>query len=79
LLHTHRLFAYHIEAGDRIGLDAGVDGQRFHVSPKGVVVIPGGPPSFYARLHGGRGGGGMPYNRSDAPPQMASRAAMASS
>ena len=31
----------HVAAGERIGFDAGVDRQRFHVSDGGVTVVPG--------------------------------------
>ena len=31
----------HVAAGERIGFDAEADRQRFHVSPGGIVVVPG--------------------------------------
>lgn len=31
----------HVAAGERIGFDAELDRQRFHVSPGGIVVVPG--------------------------------------
>lgn len=40
-----------IEAGDRIGFDEEADRQRFHVSPGGVTVLPGGRVSYFARDH----------------------------
>jgi glucose-1-phosphate adenylyltransferase len=46
-----------IEAGERIGYDEEADRQRFHVSPKGVTVIPGGRASYFARDSRGRGRG----------------------
>ncbi len=47
-----------IEAGDRIGLDAVKDRQRFHVSEGGVTVIPMGRVSYFARDNRGSGRGG---------------------
>ena len=47
-----------IESGERIGFDEESDRQRFHVSPNGVTVIPGGRASYFARPRGARGGRG---------------------
>jgi len=38
-----------IAAGESIGFDPDTDRQRFHVSPAGVTVIPGGRASYFAR------------------------------
>lgn len=46
-----------IEAGDRIGLDAEVDRQRFHVSAGGVTVVPTGRQGYYARARPSEGHG----------------------
>jgi glucose-1-phosphate adenylyltransferase len=46
-----------IEAGERIGFDPDADRKRFHVSPGGVTVLPGGRPSYFARNSRGSGGG----------------------
>jgi glucose-1-phosphate adenylyltransferase len=47
-----------IEAGERIGFDSEADRKRFHVSPAGVTVLPGGRPSYFARDHYGSKGRG---------------------
>lgn len=44
-----------IEPGDVIGFNEEADRNRFHVSPSGVVVVPLGRVSYYAR--GSRGSG----------------------
>ncbi|MEA3278232.1 MAG: glucose-1-phosphate adenylyltransferase [Pseudomonadota bacterium] len=49
-----------IEAGETIGYDEEADRQRFHVSPAGVTVIPGGRVSYFAR--DSRGGSGPGYS-----------------
>jgi glucose-1-phosphate adenylyltransferase len=49
-----------IEAGERIGFDPDADRQRFHVSPGGVTVMPGGRASYFARNH--HGGTGRGYS-----------------
>jgi glucose-1-phosphate adenylyltransferase len=48
-----------IEPGCRIGFDPDQDRQRFQVSPGGVVVVPLGKVTYYAR--GSRGSGGPGY------------------
>ncbi len=47
-----------IEAGDVIGYDEEADRQRFHVSPSGITVIPGGRASYFARDSRSRSRGG---------------------
>ena len=47
-----------IEPGERIGFDPEADRQRFHVSPAGVTVIPGGRASYFARDFSGLNRGG---------------------
>jgi len=47
-----------IEAGERIGFDEEADRQRFHVSPQGVTVVPGGRSSYFARNSRGPSRGG---------------------
>ncbi len=42
-----------IEPGTVIGHDPEQDRTRYHMSPGGVIVVPGGPPSYFARLRRG--------------------------
>ncbi len=42
-----------IEPGTVIGHDPAADRSRYHLSPGGVVVVPGGPPGYYARRRQG--------------------------
>ncbi|SFE59283.1 glucose-1-phosphate adenylyltransferase [Nitrosomonas sp. Nm166] len=46
-----------IEANSRIGYDSEKDRQRYHVTPSGLVVVPLGDTSYYARGSRGKGGG----------------------
>ncbi len=46
-----------IEAGARIGYDREADQSRYHVTPSGLVVVPAGEVSYFARGWRGNGTG----------------------